>query len=385
MERKNQTAFAALAAAGVLWGLTVPLSKLSMAWLGPAWLTVARFSVAAPVLALIARRDLRDALSARVIVAGAVGFGGVILLQNIGVQHTSVSHAAVVVGAVPLLVAVISAALGHGRVRARAWAGFALALGGIALVAGAAGGGATVSGDLLVLASAALSAAFIVGQARLLEHRDATAVTAVQFAAGALVALPIALLTANLPAAPASPGPVLAFVALALAGTLMAFWLFAFGQTRVKPQLAGAFVNLEPVVGAAVGWLAFGNPASLGQLGGAAAVLAGIALSTMPRPARGGRPASSRGRRASSGGRHTPRLAVPRARPTRRAETRPRGCCGSRPLSGKGQEPLLDGRRPRAYGRRPQRAGARSRRRRSQHPPPGSPSPPLSSEGLGIP
>ena len=362
MERKNQTAFAALAAAGVLWGLTVPLSKLSMAWLGPAWLTVARFLVAAPVLALISRRDLRDALCPRVIIAGTVGFGGVILLQNFGVEHTSVSHAAVVVGAVPLLVAVISAALGHGRVRARAWAGFALALGGIALVAGAAGGGATASGDLLVLASAALSAAFIVGQARLLEHRDATAVTAVQFATGALVALPIALLTERLPAAPATTGPVLAFVALALAGTLMAFWLFAFGQARVKPQLAGAFVNLEPVVGAAVGWLAFGNPASLGQLGGAAAVLAGIALSTMPRPARRGHP-TSRPRHPAPGSR------TPRATPRQRAGTRPRGCRGSRPRSGKSQGPHLD--RRSLHKRMALMAGAHVRRPRPEHVPAG--------------
>lgn len=281
MERKHQTAFAALAAAGLLWGLTVPLSKLSLTWLGPAWLTVARFLIAAPVLALIARRGLRQALSWRVAGAGALGFGGVILLQNAGVAHTSVTHAALVVGAVPLLVALLAAGLDGARVRPRTWSGFALALAGIALVAGAGGGGSTLTGDLLVLASAVLSAGFIFGQARLLEGRDATAVTAVQFAAGGLVALPIAALT-GAPRAPQGAVPVLAFAALALAGTLMAFWLFAFGQTRVNPQLAGAFVNLEPLVGAAAGWLAFGNPATLAQLGGAVVVLVGIALSAQP-------------------------------------------------------------------------------------------------------
>ena len=29
----------------MLWGLTVPLSKVSLEWLGPGWLTVARFAV----------------------------------------------------------------------------------------------------------------------------------------------------------------------------------------------------------------------------------------------------------------------------------------------------------------------------------------------------
>ena len=49
------------------------------------------------------------ALRARpgVVAAGALGYGAVILLQNAGIAHTSVSHAALIVGAVPVLVAVI--------------------------------------------------------------------------------------------------------------------------------------------------------------------------------------------------------------------------------------------------------------------------------------
>jgi drug/metabolite transporter (DMT)-like permease len=324
MERKNQTALAALAAAGVLWGLTVPLSKLALAWVGPAWLTVMRFALCAPILAVLARRTLRTALSLRVVLAGAIGFGGVILLQNAGIERTSVSHAAVVVGAVPLLVALITATLGRGRVRPLAWGGFVLALGGIALVAGAGGGGATLPGDLLVLASAALSATFIVAQSRVLDGRDATAVTAVQFAAGALAALPVALVAEGAPRVPLSVGPALAFVALSIAGTLMAFWLFAFGQARVQPQLAGAFVNLEPVVGAALGWLAFGNAATVEQLGGAVAVVAGIVLSTMPRAsvrAASSSPSRSCGSGVSSTGRtrYGPRRGPPGAR-LRRSE-----------------------------------------------------------------
>ena len=48
MTNRNRTAILALAAAGALWGLTVPLSKLALEWLGPGWLTVARFALAAP-------------------------------------------------------------------------------------------------------------------------------------------------------------------------------------------------------------------------------------------------------------------------------------------------------------------------------------------------
>jgi drug/metabolite transporter (DMT)-like permease len=137
-------------------------------------------------------------------------------------------------------------------------------------------------GDLLVLASAVLSAAFIATQPRLLEGRAPAAVTAVQSAAGALVALPIAVATGGAPTASPDAGAGLAFVTLALAGTLLPFWLFAVGQAKVAADVAGAFVNLEPLVGAAIGWLAFGDVAAPQQIGGAFAVLAGIIVGTMP-------------------------------------------------------------------------------------------------------
>jgi O-acetylserine/cysteine efflux transporter len=278
---QKRVAIASLVAAGVLWGLTVPLSKLALGWLSPAWLTVARFAVAAPLMALAGRRGLRAALDVRVAATGALGFGAVIVLQNSGIERTSVSHASVVVGAVPILVAVIGACVRRSGGRPLAWGGYAVALVGVALVAGSGGGGATLHGDLLVFASSFLSAGMIVVQPGLLEGRDPAAVTAVQFAAGGLAALPLALLTGGSLPAPPGVEPVAAFVALCIVGTLLPFWLFALGQSRVSAELAGAFLNLEPLVGAAAGWLAFGEPASVVQFAGAAAVLAGIGLSTL--------------------------------------------------------------------------------------------------------
>jgi O-acetylserine/cysteine efflux transporter len=288
MTPSRRTAILSLAASGVLWGLTVPLSKLALAWLTPAWLTVARFALAAPALAFAGRRGLRAALVPSVVAAGAFGFGGVILLQNSGVARTSVSHAAVIVGVVPVLVALIAAGMRQSRTGALSWAGYGLALLGIALIAGHGGGGSSDAGDALVLGSAALSALFIALQPRLLEDRDPAAVTAVQFGAGALAALPFAALHGGLSLAVAGrtgTEPVVALGALALAGTLLPFWLFAHGQAQVPAALAGVFVNLEPLVGAMIGWIAFGNVAGLPQLAGAVAVLGGVALSALPVPA----------------------------------------------------------------------------------------------------
>jgi len=69
---QNRAAICSLAAAGVLWGLSVPLSKLSLAWLTPGWLTAIRFAAAAPLLAFAGRRGLREAITPWMLSCAAV-------------------------------------------------------------------------------------------------------------------------------------------------------------------------------------------------------------------------------------------------------------------------------------------------------------------------
>ena len=284
MNTIRRHAVAALIAAGLLWGTTVPLSKLALEWLSPGWLTVVRFGLAAAVLLAAARgRGLRRAFTPAVLAAGALGYGGSVLLQNAGISRTSVTHAALLIGAVPVLVAIIAAAWHRTVARPVAWSGFALSLGGVGLVtAGSRGSGATLAGDGLVLASLVLSAAVTVAQGRLLTGRDPVAVTAVQFLGAALGTLPVAALTEGTPAVPGGAGPVLATVALVAGGTLLPFTLFAFGQSRVSAEVAGAFLNLEPLVGAIAGAVAFGDPVGFAQVAGGMAIVAGIGLSSLP-------------------------------------------------------------------------------------------------------
>ena len=215
--------------------------------------------------------------------AGALGYGGSVMVQNIGISRTSVTHAALLIGAVPVLVAIIAAVWYRAVARPVAWFGFAVSLGGVGLVtAGGGGGGATMAGDGLVLASLLLSATVTVAQGRLLAGRDPVAVTAVQFLGAALGSLPVALVSEGVPAARAN--------ARRGAGRRRAGTgrdAAAVHPVRVRPdpvpaEVAGAFLNLEPLVGAIAGVVAFGNPVGLAQVAGGLAILAGILLSSLP-------------------------------------------------------------------------------------------------------
>jgi O-acetylserine/cysteine efflux transporter len=280
-------AVAALAAAGVAWGTSVPLSKAALAWLPPGWLVVARFGLAAAVLlATVDRAALRAALRWQVLAWGAAGLGGSVLIQNVGLARTSVTHAALLIGAGPVLVAVIAAAWHHTVARPVAWAGFAISLGGVAVVAAGRGGGASGVGDAMVLMSVLIVATMTVAQRRLLEGQNPAAITAVQFLGAALAALPVAACTEGAPPVPPAGGAcvlaILAVAGLTAVGTLAPFTLFAYGQHQVPTEVAGAFLNLEPLVGALVGVAAFGDPAGPRLLAGGAAILGGILMSSFP-------------------------------------------------------------------------------------------------------
>ena len=293
MNVDRRRALVALTVAGLLWGSTVPLSKIALGWLSPGWLTAIRFAVAAAVLlAATPRSRLRAACSPAVLAWGAAGYGGTVLLQNTGITRTSVSHAALLIGTAPVMVAIIAAVWQRSVARPVAWGGFAVSLGGVGLVAAGGGGGADLAGDGMVLASVLISAVFTVGQTRLLRGRDPIAVTAVQFLGAALVTAPFSALTESLPSAPAHVTSLLAVAALIAGGTLLPFTLFAFGQSRLPAEIAGAFLNIEPLVGAVAGVVVFGNPAGPAQLSGGAAIVGGIALSSVRRRGRRtGRPA----------------------------------------------------------------------------------------------
>src|SRR5260221_1053608 len=107
MELNCRRSFAALPAAGFLWGTTVPLSKVALGWLPPGWLTFARFGVAAVILLAVSRSGIRAAFRPAVLVSGAVGYGGAGVLQHPGIPPTSARHPGPLICAGSPLVSII--------------------------------------------------------------------------------------------------------------------------------------------------------------------------------------------------------------------------------------------------------------------------------------
>jgi drug/metabolite transporter (DMT)-like permease len=145
------------------------------------------------------------------------------------------------------------------------------------------GGDASLAGDLLVLASAALTALFIEAQSRLLRGRDAAAVTAVQMSAAAVVLLPIAWRwrgcrsRRRLPPRRPSRSP-----RWSSSGRCCPSCSTPPGRRGVPAELAGRVRQVEPLVGAMVGAVLFHDVFGAAQTLGATAILGGILLSLVP-------------------------------------------------------------------------------------------------------
>src|SRR5688572_27952362 len=132
--------------------MSVPLSKTALLGIGPGWHTVSQFAVAGLILVLVLRprlRDVRPALK----YWGALGYSACITVLYMGLTRTSVTHEALLVGAVPVQVALMAVIFDWARLRAVAWAGLGLSLAGIAVLAGSGSGDASLLGDALVLLS----------------------------------------------------------------------------------------------------------------------------------------------------------------------------------------------------------------------------------------
>ena len=149
-------------------------------------------------------------------------------------------------------------------------------------------------GDGLVLVSLVLSAAFTVAQGRLLPGRDPVAVTAVQFLGAALGALPVTVLSEGAPAGQPAPVRCWPWPRWRWPARWRRSRCSPTGRAGCRPQVAGAFLNLEPLVGAMAGIMFFGDPAGPRQLAGGLAVVAGIGLSAGLLPGAQPRPAGRR-------------------------------------------------------------------------------------------
>lgn len=219
--RRRGLTFALALIAVVIWAGSPAVTKLAVGGLDGLAVGVLRTLLAAlaalPLILLAGLRPPRS-LQGRVFLAvsGISGFVVFPIVFSIGIARTSAGHGALLLAVLPLLTGFIAALLERRRLSGRWWLGAAIALLGTYLLVdarfGLAGGGATVTGDLLVLLSCIFASAGYVCGARAAREANTLAVTLWGLIVGALCLVPI--LPWAVPLAPLLVGGAVVWTAL---------------------------------------------------------------------------------------------------------------------------------------------------------------------------
>jgi drug/metabolite transporter (DMT)-like permease len=268
--------------AGVLWGGTFPLAKYVLERLAVDQMVLGRFAFASLALVLLAPPRRLRAFERNdwilTVTAALLGVPVQFLLQFEGLARTSVAHAALMVGATPVLLAVAAALFERERLRRRTVAALLASCAGAALLTASSGGsagGPTLGGDLLVLASLVAAVAWMLLSRRVTARHDARTVTTLVTVLGTVM-LAVWVVARNptlVPRLPATDWAALAILGVLL--TALPTLLWNWGLPRVPAARAGVFINLEPLVGCALGVLVLGDRLTMAALIGGLAIVGG--------------------------------------------------------------------------------------------------------------
>jgi drug/metabolite transporter (DMT)-like permease len=295
--------YSALATAGSLWGTGFVFGKWALEQLTVGQMVFLRFLFASlgllPVIWYESRSN-RGSIRIRrgdvmlIVVAAALGVPIQFIIQFEGLARTTVSHASLMVGILPVLLAAGAAVFSRERLDAIGWLGLLASVVGAGLVAaGAAGGGEsgangpTLSGDLFVVASLLAAVAWIL-MSQALMRRDYSPVmtSALVIITGTILLAGWVVATDGMPGfgqlSLATWGSVAAMGILATATTTL---LWNWGLQQVPASQAGVFVNLEPVVGAILGVALFDEAMGLLSILGGLLILGAAVVVSRRSPA----------------------------------------------------------------------------------------------------
>ena len=205
-----------------------------------------------------------------------------------GLARTSVANSSLMLAATPVLIALMSAALGSERISRLHWFGAALSMAGIYLVVGddAPGGGSSIAGDAMMLVAVGCWAVYTLGARQLMLRHSPVGVTGFSMAIGTLLYVP--LVARNILATDLSTVPAGAWIALvysALFALCIAYTIWYMAVREIGSARTSVYSNLVPIVAMLTAVVFLGEVMTVPRLAGAAAVLVGVALTRVGKAA----------------------------------------------------------------------------------------------------
>lgn len=198
-----------------------------------------------------------------------------------GLARTSVANSSLLLAATPVVIALMSAALGQERVGRLHWLGAAISMFGIYLVVGHgfALGGESFTGDVMMFVAVVCWAIYTLGARDLVARHSPVGVTGLSMAIGTAIYVPI--MSRNIARVDWSTVSTLSIVLMvysALFALCVAYTIWYAAVREIGSARTSVYSNLIPLVAMATAVIFLGESLAVNKMLGAAAVLAGVAL-----------------------------------------------------------------------------------------------------------
>jgi drug/metabolite transporter (DMT)-like permease len=280
--------YAACALAGTLWGTGFYFGKIALTEMTVGHMVFYRFLFATlGMVPLMRRPGLNRKEWGLLLLASFLGIPVQFLLQFWGLSLTTVSHAALMVGTMPVILALGATIFTHERLDWKGWLALAGSTSGVALITlsgthSHTANGPSLTGDMLVVLSLAIALGWILLNRHLMQGHSALVVTAYGILSGFLMlAVWVSVVDGPPPIHGISARVWFALIASGLLCTAATTFLWNWGIHKVPASRAGVFLNIEPALGSILGVELLGDrlgPAA--WLGGALIITAAIILTT---------------------------------------------------------------------------------------------------------
>jgi drug/metabolite transporter (DMT)-like permease len=285
---------AAMVLLAVIWGLSIPATKLGLATVPPLTLTALRFAVAVPLLLIFLIGKPLPARSAlpRVAALGLLGVTVGQVAQALGVEGASASAGTIISATIPVFVVVFAAFRLKQPVTGWQQLGLLAAFAGIALVAMGGEEDASAAlqtswtGAAWLLLSAVTIAFYYVWSVELTREYGTVVVAAWSTLFGFVATLPWAAWEAARMPIHIAPQALWVAAYLGIAVTVGGLFLWLYVLRLVPARVAASVQYLQPVVGMIAASAMFGDELGPLFVAGVVLVFCGLALSIAPRSKR---------------------------------------------------------------------------------------------------
>ncbi len=270
-----------------IWGVNYAVVKfagLAFGALAFTWMRVLIATLTLIVAVLLQRKkwpSRADAL--RLLGLGVLGNGVYQLLFVFGVSRTRVGSAALILASAPAFIALLSWSRGVEKIRAPAWGGIALSVGGVGVVmlgsvAGASPKGSMV-GALIVFCAVLCWSTYTVGLQPFTHRVDPVQLSALTMVGGMfplLLATPFAVSRIASAHASAAAWWCVGYSSVISIG--VAYLFYYRGLRVLGPTRTAMYSNLQPIVAILTGWAALGETPTVWQLIGTVLIIGGLIL-----------------------------------------------------------------------------------------------------------